>query len=290
MTASSDARSPLLTPEQLVQALASESRLVVLDASFDLADSGAGERDYRAAHIPGAIYLHLERDLSGPKVDEHGRFRGRHPLPDIDAFAATIGRCGITPDSRVVVVDRQAGTMSARTWWMLRWLGHRDVAVLDGAMAAWLAAGGAVESGSNPPRDLPPYPHQGPAMPTIGADGLLAALGRRPLVDARAAERFRGEVEPLDAKAGHIPGARNRFFKDNLAADGRFKKVDQLRAEFEPLLGGRAASELVHQCGSGVTACHNLLAMEAAGLAGSCLYPGSWSEWSADPGRPVAQG
>ncbi|WP_418319293.1 sulfurtransferase [Piscinibacter sakaiensis] len=284
------AGSPLVTAAQLAQALAAEPRPVVIDVSFDLADPAAGEREYRSAHIPGAFYLHLERDLSGPKTAAGRPFRGRHPLPDIDEFAATVGHCGIVPSSRVVIVDRQGGMMAARAWWLLRWLGHRDVAVLDGAMAAWRAAGGELESGDQPPHDAAPYPHQGAAMPTIDAAGLLEVLGRRPLVDARAPERFRGEVEPLDARAGHIPGARNRFFKDNLDSDGRFKDAARLRADFEPMLGGRAPAELVHQCGSGVTACHNLLAMEVAGMHGSSLYPGSWSEWSADPTRPVATG
>lgn len=287
MNAAAAAATPLISVDGLQQALAGDSRPVVLDASFDLADPAAGARDHLAAHLPGAIYLHLENDLSGPRQTADGRFRGRHPLPDIDDFAAVVGHCGIGPSTPVVVYDRQGAMMAARVWWMLRWLGHEQVAVLDGGMAAWQAAGGAVEAGSQPHQQLPPYPHRGPAMPTIDAHTLLARLGRIPLIDARAPERYRGEVEPLDAAAGHIPGAANRFFKDNLGADGRFKPAAQLAAAFSPLLGGGSAQGAVHQCGSGVTACHNMLAMAIAGFADSTLYPGSWSEWSSDPARPI---
>ncbi|MDE2565811.1 MAG: sulfurtransferase, partial [Burkholderiales bacterium] len=185
-------------------------------------------------------------------------------------------------------VDGQGGPYAARAWWLLRWLGHADVAVLDGGPAAWQAAGGALTAEVRPAVPRPPYPAGAPAMPTIDADALLARLGRVRLLDARAGERFRGEVEPLDPVAGHIPGATQRFFKDNLGADGRFKPAAQLRAEFEAL--GAAQGEVVQQCGSGVTACHNLLAMAHAGLGDSLLYPGSWSEWCSDPARPVARG
>jgi thiosulfate/3-mercaptopyruvate sulfurtransferase len=175
---------------------------------------------------------------------------------------------------------------------MVRWMGHAEVEVLDGGVAAWVAAGGVLTT--DPTRAAPataPYPERPSLARTVSVDELAARLGRTPLLDARAGERFRGEVEPLDTAAGHIPGALNRFFKDNLdATTGRFKSANQLRAEFTPLLGEHGADSVVHQCGSGVTACHNLLAMEHAGLAGSALYPGSWSEWSADPSRPVAQG
>lgn len=283
--------SPLASVAALADALAGPHRPVVLDTSFDLADPGAGERDHLAAHVPGALYLHLERDLSGPKQSPDGHFRGRHPLPDLDTFAALVGRCGIGPEIPVVIYDRQGGMVAARAWWMLRWLGHAEVAVLDGGIAAWQAAGAAVESGpATSPAPRAPYPHRGPALPTIDADALLARLHQQPLIDARAPERYRGEVEPLDTAAGHIPGAGNRFFKNNLLADGRFKPAAQLAAEFQALLNGAAVRDVVHQCGSGVTACHNLLAMEIAGLPGSTLYPGSWSEWSSDPARPIATG
>jgi thiosulfate/3-mercaptopyruvate sulfurtransferase len=190
----------------------------------------------------------------------------------------------------VVLLDRQGGPYAARAWWMLRWLGHADAAVLDGGVAAWTAAGGSLTTEASTPSPQPPYPDRAPLVQTVSADELLLGLGRGRLLDARAGERFRGEVEPLDTAAGHIPGALNRFFKDNLAADGRFKPAASLRAEFEALVAPHGAQGTVHQCGSGVTACHNLLAMEHAGLTGSRLYPGSWSEWSSDPGRPVARG
>ncbi len=264
-------------------ATATAAPLVVLDCGFDLADPDAGEFAHAAGHLPGALYAHLERDLAGPKTGHNGR----HPLPARAALAATVGRWGISPELQVVAYDAQGGYYAARAWWLLRWLGHTAVAVLDGGMAAWLAAGGALSKAPAVPRAQPPYPAGAPAMPTIDADALLAALGRVRLIDARAGERFRGEVEPLDRVAGHIPGATHRFFRDNLQPDGRFKPAAQLRAEFEAL--ATPAAQVVHQCGSGVTACHNLLAMTHAGLEGSRLYPGSWSEWCADPARPIAR-
>ena len=260
---------------------------VLIDASFDLADVEAGERTWREGHVPGSLYLHLDRDLSGPKTGQNGR----HPLPARNVFAATLGRCGITPQTQVIAFDQQSGMYAARLWWMLRWMGHSAAAVLDGGVAAWVAAGGALVTQHSAAAATPPYPKRPALGATISADALAARLGRVRLIDARAGERFRGEVEPLDSAAGHIPGALNRFFKDNLdASSGRFKPAEQLRAEFAPLLGPAGAAEVVHQCGSGVTACHNLLAMEHAGLAGSVLYAGSWSEWSSNPARPVARG
>ncbi|MEX8518541.1 MAG: sulfurtransferase [Leptothrix sp. (in: b-proteobacteria)] len=264
-------------------------RAVLLDTSFDLADGGAGEAAYRGAHLPGAFYLHLDRDLSTAKTGRNGR----HPLPTREAFAATVGALGIRADTPVVVYDRQGGMFAARAWWMLRWLGHTAVAVLDGGLPAWAASGGAMESGDGTARlsAAAAYPLSAePGMPTLLADALQAQLGRVSLIDARAADRFRGDLEPLDPVAGHIPGALNRFFKDNLGADGRFLPAEVLRAGFGALLGSQAPAQTVHQCGSGVTACHNLLAMEAAGLPGAALYPGSWSEWCSDPARPVARG
>jgi thiosulfate/3-mercaptopyruvate sulfurtransferase len=230
------------------------------------------------------VYVHLDRDLSGAKTG----LNGRHPLPERRALAERAGAWGIAPGVEVVCYDTQGMPYAARAWWLLRWLGHQAVAVLDGGPAAWTSAGGALTRTVTAPLPRAPYPSPAPAMPALQADELLAQLGRRPVLDARAGERFRGEVEPLDPVAGHIPGALNRFFKDNLQADGLFKSVEVLRAEFAALHGTPA--QLVHQCGSGVTACHNLLAMEHAGLPGSALYPGSWSEWCADPSRPVARG
>ena len=257
-----------------------------IDTRFDLADPFAGERAWREGHLPGAHYLHLDRDLSGPKTGRNGR----HPLPERSDFAQTLGRIGVTPERQVVVLDAQGGMYAARAWWMLLWMGHAQVAVLDGGLAAWAEAGGSLTTEAPSASEAPPYPMRPALVATLDADALQAQLGRVHLIDARAGERFRGEVEPLDTQAGHIPGARNRFFKDNLGADGRFKPIEQLRAEFAALLGPQSAADTVHQCGSGVTACHNLLAMAHAGLPGSLLYAGSWSEWSADAARPVARG
>jgi len=281
---------PLIDAAALRERLASAEPPVLLDTSFDLADPAAGERSYREGHLPGAHYLHLDRDLADHTHAPGAPFRGRHPLPARETFAATLGRLGIGPSTQVVVYDRQGATFAARAWWMLRWLGHREVAVLDGGLQAWVAAGGALNQEPPAPRGPTTYTPAPSLMPTVDADTLAAGLGGLRLIDARAAERFRGDVEPLDPVAGHIPGALNRPFKDNLDVQGRFQRPEALREAFLPLLGGRPASEVVHQCGSGVTACHNLLAMEAAGLSGAALYPGSWSEWCADPARPVARG
>ena len=274
----------LISAAELQALVADAAPLVVLDCSFDLADPGAGERAYAAGHLPDALYVHLERDLSGTKTGANGR----HPLPERTALAQRAGAWGVAPSVQAVCYDNQGMPQAARAWWLLRWLGHEAVAVLDGGPAAWVAAGGSLTREAGVARRQPPYPALPPAMPAVEAAELLAGLGRRPVLDARAAERYRGETEPLDPVAGHIPGALNRFFKNNLQADGRFKPAAMLRAEFEAL--HTTPSQLVHQCGSGVTACHNLLAMEHAGLAGSALYPGSWSEWCADPARPVARG
>jgi thiosulfate/3-mercaptopyruvate sulfurtransferase len=278
--------SPLISAGELRTALERDPRPVIVDTGFDLADVSAGERSYREGHLPGAHYWHLDRDLSAIKTGTNGR----HPLPSREAFAATAGALGITPATPVIVYDRQQGMYAARAWWMLRWLGHRHVAVLDGGLAAWQAGGGALETSVPVPVAAPPYPPGEPLVRRVDAGELAARLGRVLLVDARAPERFRGEVEPLDAQAGHIPGASNRFYKDNLGPDGRFKPAAQLRAEFERLGAHAGREEIVHQCGSGVTSCHNLLAMELAGFGTTTLYPGSWSEWSADPTRPIAQG
>lgn len=276
----------LISAQDLRDLLAGPGPTVVVDCGFDLADPDDGEFAWNAVHLAGSFYLHLDRDLSGAKTGRNGR----HPLPDRTAFSATLGRLGITPATQVVALDRQGGPYASRLWWMLRWMGHEAVAVLDGGLDAWRAAGGAVDSNVPVARPAPPYPERASLAATTSADALLAQLGRVRLVDARAGERFRGEVEPLDKVAGHIPGALHRFFKDNLGSDGRFKPAAVLRGEFEALLGRDAAAQTIHQCGSGVTACHNLLAMEHAGLTGSRLYAGSWSEWSADPSRPVARG
>ena len=263
--------------------------IVTLDCSFDLSDPGSGQRAFAAAHLPGARYLNLDRDLAGAK---NGR-NGRHPLPTREDLAATVGRFGVAPGVQVIVYDAQGGPYGARAWWLLRWLGHAEVALLDGGPAAYVAAGGQLvgtESDAGGAREEAgrPYPPRPPAMAVIDSAALLATLGRVTVLDARSPERFRGEVEPLDPVAGHIPGAHNRFFKNNLRADGHFKAAAQLRQEF--LDAGVTPGDVIHQCGSGVTACHNLLAMVHAGFEPTPLYPGSWSEWCSDPLRPVARG
>jgi thiosulfate/3-mercaptopyruvate sulfurtransferase len=281
--------TPLISARDLLARRGGGHWPVVLDCSFDLADTTAGESMHLAGHLPGARYAHLDRDLSGPKTARGAIDGGRHPLPSREAFAATAAAWGIGPDTPVVAYDAQGGPYAARAWWMLRWLGHQAVAVLDGGLAAWKAAGGPLEQGrASAEAASHPYPLGRTAMPTVPAGELVAHVGRHLVIDARAPERYRGEVEPLDAQAGHIPGARNRFFKDNLDAAGCFLPAAELRRAFEAF--GVAPERVVHQCGSGVTACHNLLAMETAGMPGSALYPGSWSEWSADPARPVARG
>lgn len=264
-----------------------DARWRVFDCSFDLVHPHAGELAYREVHIPGAIYAHLERDLSGPLTGKNGR----HPLPDPTRFAARLGEWGVGDDTQVVAYDDAGGTYAVRLWWMLRWLGHDAVAVLDGGIDAWEAAGYDTTDAE------PHHPHavfvpRLRAGMTVDAGFVESRLHRDTLrlLDARNAQRFRGENEPLDPVAGHIPGAVNRFFKDNLQPDGRFKPAAALCAEYQALMAGHRSDEVVHSCGSGVTACHNLLAMEVAGLAGSRLYPGSWSEWCADPARPVATG
>lgn len=263
-------------------------RLMVLDLTFDLAHPTAGEQVYQAGHVPGAIYLHLDRDLSAPKTGRNGR----HPLPGRDEFAARLAHVGAGNGMRFVVYDGSGGMYAARAWWMLRWLGEANVSVLDGGMSAWRAAGGTLEAGPSSPRaagDLRPLAQ---GMPSVHFDELLAAHAGGPwaVVDARAPDRFRGENETLDPVGGRIPGALNRFFRDNLGPDGLFKPAAQLRAEWAAVLAGRDPASAVHQCGSGVTACHNLLALEIAGLQGGALYPGSWSEWCAQPGAPIATG
>jgi thiosulfate/3-mercaptopyruvate sulfurtransferase len=280
----------LVSAQQLRDLIASSADVALIDTRFDLADPAAGERAWHEGHLPGSIYLHLDRDLCSATIGPDDVFRGRHPLPGRRDFARTLGRCGVSPTTQVVALDAQGGVYASRLWWMLRWMGHAKVAVLDGGLPAWTGAGGPLDTAAPTRAAAPDYPERPSLVGTVDAHTLSRQLGALAIVDARAGERFRGEVEPLDKAAGHIPGALNRFFKDNLGADGRFKPAEKLRAEFTALLGARPTTEVVHQCGSGVTACHNLLAMEHAALSGSLLYPGSWSEWSSDPARPIATG
>jgi thiosulfate/3-mercaptopyruvate sulfurtransferase len=278
----------LISATELAALLSSAPKPVVIDTSFDLADTEAGEKRFRASHLPGSHYLHLDRDLSAAKTGRNGR----HPLPDRADFARTVAALGVDPGTQVVALDGQGGVYAARLWWMLRWLGHRNVAVLDGGIQAWQRAGGALTDQPSPaPMPNPtPLPDRPSLSPTVDADAVAMRAPRGAVLDARSGERFRGEVEPIDPVAGHIPGAHNRFHRENLTEGGAFKAPEQLRHEFRALLGDRTPDEVIHSCGSGVTACHNLLAMEHAGLAGSLLYPGSWSEWSADPARAIARG
>lgn len=262
---------------------------VVLDCRYQLGDANAGWQAYGAAHVPGAYYAHLDVDLS-----DLGRSGlGRHPLPDPRVFAAILGRFGIDPDSRVVCYDDAGGALAAaRAWWLLRTMGHARVTVLDGGWRAWRDAGLPVAA-DRPVHRIGDYPLAWREAAVVAdADALAQLLADDAIVllDARDGARFRGESEPLDARAGHVPGAINRPFRDNLADDGRYKSAARLRAEFTELLRGRAPTQVVHMCGSGVTALHNLLAMEHAGLGGSRLFAPSWSGWIVDPRRPVATG
>jgi thiosulfate/3-mercaptopyruvate sulfurtransferase len=260
---------------------------VVIDCRFDLADPPKGEQLYLASHVPGARYAHLDRDLSGTKTGRNGR----HPLPTPDEMRARFGALGVGPDAQVVVYDADSGMHASRLWWMLRYMGHDAVALLDGGFARWVREGDPTRAGleSSAPSVFEGAPREGWRLDAAAVMRGLDTPGQV-LVDARAEPRFRGDHEPLDAKPGHIPGARNFFFQRNLTEDKVFRSADDLRADWLALLGGTPPQQVVMYCGSGVTACHNLLAMEYAGLHGARIYPGSWSEWSSDPQRPVAVG
>lgn len=281
----------LISADQLATLLG-QTDLLVVDCRHDLMNASFGSDAYMQSRIPGAIFVDVEKQLAG----RHTGQNGRHPLPEIEAFRAFVAGLGVQPTTQVVVYDSQSGQSAGRLWWMLRWIGHAQAAVLDGGWACWAAAGHPVETGApsaaaRPSHAPAPTPDTAPA-PTVDVQGMIANLASRAytVIDARAGARYRGETEPLDPVAGHIPGALNRPFQDNLQPDGRFKPAAMLRQEFSALLGPVAPQAVVHQCGSGISACHNLLAMEHAGLSGSLLYPGSWSEWCADPARPVAIG
>ena len=267
-----------------------DANWLVLDCRHDLADPSAGAMAFERGHIAGAQHAHLDRDLSGPRHwrTSAGGARsdgGRHPLPDAAELRARLERFGIRDATQVVAVDAQGGMFAARLWWLVRWLGHDAVAVLDGGLPAWLAAGQSLEEGPG----LARAPGLLPERPTLtrlaDIDSVTAALdvhggAAPPLIDARAPDRFRGENETIDPVGGHIAGAVNRFFRDNLQSDGRFKPAAQLHDEWAPLVGKKGST--IHYCGSGVTACHNLLALEQAGLPGAALYAGSWSDWISD--------
>jgi thiosulfate/3-mercaptopyruvate sulfurtransferase len=278
--------STLIEPADLQGHLA-DSGVLVLDCRFDLARPEAGEAAWREAHIPGAVYAHLDRDLSGPITPSSGR----HPLPAPDALAATVSRWGVTPQTQVVAYDDAGGMYAARLWWLLRWVGHDRVAVLDGGLKAWIASGGHLDT-SVAERSPARFVARPRGDRWLDAGAVESALGDGSvlLVDARAADRYAGRVEPIDPVAGHVPGAINVPFQQNLAADGRFLPPGELVRRWQQALGGRDPRTVACMCGSGVTACHNLLALEVAGLAGARLYAGSWSEWIRDPRRPVARG
>lgn len=271
----------LIYAETLMTLYARGADVVVLDCGFDLADPLAGERAYDEGHLPGALYAHLDRDLAGTKTGRNGR----HPLPARQTFAERVGQWGIDPTTQVVTYDAQGGPYAARAWWMLHWLGHEAVAVLDGGPAAWRAAGGQVEKQRSTPRPRPPYPAGGPTMPTLDADALRAGLAdrRARIVDARAGERYRGEVESLDPVAGHIPGAVNVPVSQCFAEGGRLPEDEVLRGLLD------RTGPLAAYCGSGVSAAQLVLAGAALDRS-IALYPGSWSAWSNDPSRPVATG
>ena len=257
----------------------------LFDCRHDLGKPGLGEQQYREGHIPGALFAHLDRDLSAPKTGRNGR----HPLPEPESFIAWLGAQGLKPSDPVVCYDGGSGAMAARLWWMLRWVGHDLVAVLDGGLAKWLKEGRPATA-QVPKFPATVYPGKPRAGMAVDASHVATHLGKELVLDARAPARWRGEAEPIDPVAGRIPGSRNRFSNDNLQPDGTFKRPEVLKQEFLSVLGTRKLEAVVNSCGSGVAACHNLLAMEVAGLKGARLYAGSWSEWIADPARPRERG
>ncbi len=274
----------LISVADLAQHL-EDPEVVIFDCRHELTNPDFGPKAYAESHIPGARFANVDRNLSGPLTGKNGR----HPLPDPGVFMEWLGRTGVSNASQVVGYDHAGGAYGARLWWLLRWLGHSRVAVLDGGWQAWNAAGRPVT------KEVPvPKPAKFSGKPDdsrVDTQYVHQRLNSADmvLIDARANDRYRGQNETIDPVAGHIPGALNRFFKDNLNAQGQFKSSEDLRAAFKPLIGDMPAGKVISQCGSGITACHNLLAMEVAGIKGARLYPGSWSEWIADPARPVAK-
>jgi thiosulfate/3-mercaptopyruvate sulfurtransferase len=274
---------PLIAAAGLAGLLESrDGDLAVVDCRYDLGDHEAGRRAYLASHIPGAVYAHVREDLAGPPLTD----RGRHPLPSPGALVATFSRLGIGPATRVAVYDDSGGSFAGRLWWLLHYMGHQDVQLLDGGWRAWTSGDFPVRAGSEAraPAAFSGAPR--PGMVIYAPDVTAARL----LLDARDAERYRGDVEPLDKRAGHIPGALNRPWKDNLAPDGTFRPAAELRAGFTALIGGAPPADVVCYCGSGVTACHNVIAMCHAGFPMPTLYAGSWSDWISDASRPAATG
>ncbi len=279
-------RSPLLDADAL-KARIDDPNLRLFDCRFALAEPELGQCHYAGGHLPGALYAHLDRHLSGPVTPTSGR----HPLPDPMRLAGWLGDCGVDSETSVVVYDDMGGAFAVRLWWLLRWLGHEDVSLLDGGLQLWVASGGDLssETPAYAARVFEPAPDDGRWLTTAH---LLRGLEDETVqvVDARAPERFRGEVEPIDPVAGHIPDAVNLPLAGNLDDFGRFLDAAALSKRFTDAIGTQAPERIAHSCGSGVNACHNLFAMELAGLHGSRLYAGSWSEWIRDPTRPVAVG
>jgi len=275
----------LVTTEKLARHLG-DAQWVIFDSRHDLVDANKGRNAYEAGHIPGAYFISLDRDLSGPKTGK----TGRHPLPAPEGFVATMNRFGINPGMQIVIYDDTQGSYAGRLFWMLRWIGQDKVALLDGGIPKWIKEGRAISKDVPAERvgSIVARPGLGATVDVHFVDRFKES-GEITLIDARAPNRFAGEGETLDPVGGHIPGAVNRFWQKNLNADGTFKSPEMLRTEFRELLGGADASKVVHSCGSGVTACHNAFAMELAGLPTGRLYPGSWSEWCADPARAVAR-
>lgn len=291
----------LVSASELLALVASKQPFRVFDCSFDLMRPSAGPADYLSAHIPGAIYADLDKSLSAKHgvPGAHGVITatgadapasgGRHPLPNRERFAIWLSSVGFTNDMQAVVYDRNGGNYCGRLWWMLKWAGHRNVAMLDGGLQAWKTAGGPVKTGEEPAHFQSSFTLGDELVQLVDANAVVEGLGHQTLIDARSAPRFRGEVEPLDPVAGHIPGALNRPFTENFGPDGKFKPAEQLKREFEILLDQRDPETVVHQCGSGVSAVPNLIAMEIAGLAGGALYAGSWSDWCSNRTRPTAK-
>jgi thiosulfate/3-mercaptopyruvate sulfurtransferase len=278
----------LISATQLASIIEQPSS-VILDCRHDLMDANLGLSAYAAGHLPRAQFAHMDQHLSGSELAADGSFKGRHPLPDKEQFVQCLRAWGINEDTQVIAYDAHGGMYAARLWWMLRWVGHAAVAVLDGGLPAWSKQGLALTQKS--PQSAPGAIQALPSLVSqVSVEQVLANLetAAKLVVDARSPDRYRGENESMDPVGGHIPGAKNRFFKDNLQADGSFKSAQQLQQEWSSVLTD--SSKAIMQCGSGVTACHNLLALEVAGLSGASLYPGSWSEWCARSERPVALG
>ena len=276
----------LVSSAELTERLGRDT-LVIVDCRFMLDDVEWGAREYATRHIPGAVYAHLDRDLSGAKTGVNGR----HPLPPTDELIETFSRLGIAGNVQVVAYDQNNGMYASRLWWMLRWMGHTGVAVLDGGFAKWIAEERPTSSGAerNTRAQFAGSPGAD-AMVDADTVATLTSNAEWRLIDARAPERFRGDVEPIDKVAGHIPGAVDHFFQQNLTAEGTYRSPAELRVALAAIIGEVRSDHVVCYCGSGVTACHNMLALEHAGIHGAKLYPGSWSEWSSDPLRPVSQG